>query len=726
MDELRLREGWSQVWTVARSGVKVAALLFLVAIDVRVEAGSVADVDTKRLLNADGEPGAWFTGGRDYQQSYYSPLSGINKNNVRDLGFAWTYDIDAIAKLEATPVVVDGTMFTTGSRGEVYALDARTGRERWKFKPEVNPDVMRTLCCGPVNRGVAVWRGKVYVASLDGYLYALRAGTGAVAWKVDTIQDRSRSYSITGAPYIAKDRVVIGNSGAEFDARGYITAYDTESGKLAWRFFTVPGDPKKGFEHPELASAAKTWDPNSRWDVGLGGTAWDGMAYDPVLNLLYVGTGNGVPQQQRLRSPSGGDNLFLSCILAINPDTGRLVWHYQTTPGESWDYTATQKLILADLAIDGQVRRVLMQAPKNGFFYVLDRKTGELLSAKPYVNVTWATHVDLKTGRPQQTEQGDYSKEPKLVFPSTHGGHNWQPMAYNRDTGLVYIPAIELPEIFGMPSTPFVYRERRVNRGMLVLLPVAGPWGLDAEVAKHWPSIDVLSKGQPDYRPRTFLRAWNPIQQRLSWEIETTDASGYDGTGVATTAGGLVLQGRNLDELEGRLAMVDAERGVELHSIAVPGSIHAAPAVYSVAGEQYIAVLARGRDRGHVVAFKLGGSPSLEHHEANRDVAEGQPPVPRVGTAEQIALGEELFARTCVVCHADPSRAPDLTKMSRQTHDDFSGIVLKGTRAGRGMGSFADVLSETDAKAIHAYLIDAAWQVHNRKPGNTLSNNKTR
>ena len=359
----------------------------------------------QRLLKADSEPGAWLTGGRDYRQTYYSPLTSISPANISRLGYAWSYDIDFTTAFEATPTVVDGMMFTSGNRGNVYALDAKSGRLVWSFKPTIDPQILTKLCCTDVNRGVVVWRGRIYVGSIDGYLYSLDASTGAVLWKVDTITDRSRAYSITGAPYIAKELVVIGNSGAEFDTRGYVTAYDAQTGKQAWRFFTVPGDPKLGFEHPELEMAAKTWAPDSRWDVGLGGTVWDGMAYDPKLNLLYVGTGNGGPWNRAIRSPSGGDNLFLASILALNPDTGRLVWYYQTTPSEAWDYTATQKLILADLKIDGRMRGVLMQAPKNGFFYVLDRKTGSLISATPYTEITWASRVDL-SGRPARDRTG--------------------------------------------------------------------------------------------------------------------------------------------------------------------------------------------------------------------------------------------------------------------------------------------------------------------------------
>ena len=540
----------------------------------------IGDINPERLANIMTEPGSWLTGGRDFQQSYYSPLKSINKTNVNQLGFAWQYEIDTEYGFEATPIVVDGVMFSSGPKGAVYALEAKTGNPRWVFEPKVDADSMRKLCCGPVNRGVAVWQGTVYVASVDGYLYALDADTGTVSWKVDTITDRERGYTVTGAPYIAKDVVVIGNSGAELDARGYITAYDVTTGEQRWRFFIVPGDPKKGFEHPEMQLAAKTWDPDSLWEVGLGGTAWDGMAYDPDLNLLYVGTGNGDPHPRKLRSPKGGDNLFLSSILALNPDTGAMVWYYQTTPADNWDYTATQKMILADIKLSGKTRKVIMQAPKNGFFYVLDRASGELISAEPYVQVNWASHIDKTSGRPVETGQGDYFNEPKLVFPSWFGGHNWQPMAYSRDTGLVYIPTIEMPVVFTVPKQPFIYQKGGSNSVLRGIFPISGPMGMDSEAAKDLPTIESLAVGQPDPTPRGFLKAWDPVKQQLAWEVETSGAwaghpsATWNGGGLMTSAGSLVFQGR----ADGQFVALDAQSGQTLKSIDVgyqhDGSTH--------------------------------------------------------------------------------------------------------------------------------------------------------
>ena len=696
----------------------------------------VGNINAQRLLNTHDEPGAWLTGGRDYKQSYYSPLKTINKTNVDQLGFAWQYEIDTTYGFEATPIVVDGVMFSSGPKGVVYALDAKTRVQRWLFEPKVDPDVMRKVCCGPINRGVAVWQGLVYVASLDGYLYALDANTGIVNWKADTITERDRGYTTTGAPYIAKDVVVIGNSGAELDARGYVTAYDLKTGAQRWRFFIVPGDPKKGFEHPEMEMAAKTWDPDSLWEVGLGGTAWDGMAYDPELNLLYIGTGNGNPHPRKLRSPKGGDNLFLSSILAINPDTGAMVWYYQTTPADNWDYTATQKMILAELDLSGETRKVIMQAPKNGFFYVLDRITGELLSAEPYVQVNWASHIDKKTGRPVETGQGDYFNEPKLVFPSWFGGHNWQPMAYNPDAGLVYIPTIEMPVVFTVPKEEFIYQKGGFNSTSKGIFPIPGPIGMDSEGAKELPSLETLAEGQADYTPRGFLKAWDPVKQQVVWQVETSGpwaghpSAIWNGGGLMTTAGGLVFQG----SAEGNLVVLDGQSGQELHRIDVGTSMMAAPMTYSIDGEQYVAIMAglggslggihppgsaadKYGNQGRVIAFKLAGG-QVPHPPLLDKKQKGfpKPQAIRRGSLVQRDQGDVLFQRSCSKCHTNlgDGGIPDLRVMSAQTHVEFLDIVLGGIRADQGMGSFKGLLSEEEVESIQIYLIDLAWQSYEK------------
>ena len=692
----------------------------------------LGQVDLERLLNIEAEPGAWLTGGRDWEHSYFSPLKSINKDNVAELGFAWQYEINTTDGFEATPIVVDGVMFASGPRGTVFALDAKTGEARWTFEPEIDQAFVKNACCGVVNRGVAVWKGRVLVASFDGYLYALDANTGAIAWKVDTLTDRSRGYSISGAPYIAKDLVVIGNAGAEYDARGYVTAYDAKTGEQRWRFFTVPGDPKYGFEHPELELAAKTWDPNSLWEVGLGGTVWDGMAYDPGLSLLYVGTGNGGPHAQILRSPAGGDNLFLSSILAINPDTGRLVWYYQETPEDSWDYTATQKMILADLEIDGKIRKVIMHAPKNGFFYVLDRITGDLISADAYTEVTWASHVDMKTRKPVKTAQADYSQEAKLIFPGPIGGHLWQPMAYSAETGLVYVPTFQLPAVFAMPKEPFVYKRGGYNAHDPATITASDFWAAGKSKSKHLPSLEKLARGQPDYQSKGVLKAWDPVKQEVVWEV---DSSGpwtgkffvaFSGGGVMATAGGLVFQGRGI----GDLVVLNAATGQQLHVIKVGTSLSAAPMTYSIDGEQYVAIMAginpahlppeesasyRYGNKGRIVAFKLGGGavpsrPTLDRNESRFT----KPGVARRGTMETIERGGKLFVQNCARCHhnAGGGGIPDLRWMTKSTHGEFMDIVMNGSRADKGMGNFSNQLSAEDAEAVHVYLIEEAWTAY--------------
>lgn len=673
-----------------------------------------------RLLNADLEPEQWMTLGRDYGETHYSPLAQINEETVSEIGFAWEFKTGTTRGLEATPIIIDGVLYASGNWGAAYAVNAATGEAIWTFQPDVNHQYARYSCCDIVNRGVAVWDGMVYVAALDGVLYGLNAKSGDVVWKVDTLTDKKRAYSVTGAPRIAGDVVVIGNSGADMDARGYISAYDIKNGDLKWRFYTVPGDPKKGFEHPELEWAAKTWDPDSRWDVGLGGTVWDSMVYDPVLNLLYVGTGNGALYNRAERSPSGGDNLFLASILAINPDTGRLVWHYQETPGESWDYTATQNIILTTLHIDGVDRDVILHAPKNGFFYVIDRTNGELISAEPFVPVTWAERIDLETGRPVFAENADYDKQPRLIAPSAAGGHNWHPMAYNPETGLVYIPAVEMAMVmFDMTPDRHVYKPASSNMGVSMLLAddnfdaLARMTGL--------PSLNALGGKELNTKPIGYLRAWDPIEQKMVWERTTKGFA--DNAGVLTTGGNIVVQGSST----GILSFYRADTGEILKRIDVGTSIMAAPAAYMIDGEQYIAVLAgeggalrfqyyrpysaayKYGNEGRILAFKLGGGMTPKPDEVN------YPDIPKppalTATERDVQKGSALFAERCAVCHFNQGRGgatPNLLHLSPERHELFEGVVMEGWLQSRGMPRFDDVFSAEDVSAIQAYIISEA------------------
>ena len=487
---------------------------------------ATATVHGMRIGAADAEPGNWLAHGRTYAEERHSPLADINADTVGDLGLAWYWNTGDVRGLEATPIVVDGVLFTTGTWSRVYANDGRTGELIWQYDPEVPRQWAKYACCDVVNRGVAVWKGRVFVGTLDGRLVALDAGNGDVIWEVLTI-DPERPYTITGAPRVVNDMVVIGNGGAEYGVRGYVTAYDWETGAQKWRFHTVPGDPSKPHESPAMEMAAATWHGGNWWEVGGGGTVWDSMAFDPELDLLYIGVGNGSPWNREIRSPGGGDNLFLASIVALDPDDGSLVWHYQTTPGETWDYTATQHMILADLEIGGDVRKVIMQAPKNGFFYVLDRTDGTFISAEPYVAVNWAQGIDPETGRPIENPGARYVDDTAVVFPSAHGGHNWHPMAYSPDTRLVYVPVLDM----GFPYAQhgdFVYQPGEMNPGIDIgaLLPPKTP----AERVAMLQSM----KGH--------LAAWDPVNQREAWRVQ--HATTWNG-GVLSTAGNLVFQGRS-------------------------------------------------------------------------------------------------------------------------------------------------------------------------------------
>jgi quinohemoprotein ethanol dehydrogenase len=660
--------------------------------DPEITAGDVrkGDVDGARITMADSEPGNWLAHGRTYDEQRFSPLGEINRDNVARLGLAWESSAGSTRGLEATPIIVDGVMFTTSTWSRVMALDAKNGALLWEYDPEVQRSWARKMCCDVVNRGVAVWDGKVYVGTLDGYLVALDAETGELLWRVDTLTDRDQYYSITGAPRVVKDKVIIGNGGAEYGVRGYVSAYDSANGELAWRFFTVPGSAEGPFEHKELQQAAATWDPDSSWG-GLGGTAWDSMAYDPELDLLYIGTGNGGPWSPYVRSPSGGDNLFLASILALRPDTGQMVWYYQTTPGDAWDYTATQHMILADLQIDGRARKVLMQAPKNGFFYVLDRVSGEVISAQKYVFTNWASHIDMPSGRPVVTGLGNYSEQDRYVFPSAAGGHNWHPMSFSPDSGLVYIPSRDIG---------WVYSE------------AGDKWfALGAE------NIEELSAGQDIPDTSGYLKAWDPVAQRLVWQMELPNI--WNG-GALSTAGGLVFHGT----ATGHFYALDDKTGEILLDLNIGTGIIAPPVSYSVDDEQYVAIMAGW---GGPAFNTLGGDEALlEYHNSGRvlafkldGAAVALPPAvpPRgpfpeppdiVASGETIEQGRILYIQNCGGCHGVYGSVPmlaDLRRLTPEKHELFGDIVLGGLFESTGMSGFADVLTEPEVDAIQAYIV---------------------
>ena len=662
---------------------------------------ATATVATDRILAADAEPGNWLAHGRTYDEQRHSPLNAINEENIGSLGLAWYWDTGDARGLEATPIVVDGVLFSTGTWSRVYANDGRTGELIWQYDPEVPKEWGKYACCDVVNRGVAVWKGRVFVGTLDGRLVALDAGTGEVVWEVLTI-DRERPYTITGAPRVVNDLIVIGNGGGEYGVRGYVTAYDWETGAQRWRFWTVPGDPSQPFEDKAMELAASTWH-GEWWEVGGGGTVWDSMAFDPELNLLYIGVGNGTPWNRDIRSPGGGDNLYLASIVALNPDDGSMAWHYQTTPGETWDYTATQHMILADIEIDGALRKVIMQAPKNGFFYVLDRTDGAFISAEPYVPVNWASRIDPATGRPVEVPGARYSEAVQLITPSAHGGHNWHPMAYNPDTGYVYIPALEMA--FPYAQAPdFEYKPGEFNTG-IDIVPLLPPKTVDGQV-------EVLRS------MKGHLAAWDPVAQREVWRVQHPTT--WNG-GLLSTAGNVVFQGRS----DGYFAAYAADSGALLWETPVHMGIIAAPVAYAVDGEQYIAVVAgwggsftvfsgvprhKGNvlTEGRILAFKLGGSAALPQPVVTHV---NIPEPPAIDAApEVIAQGELLYHTWCVSCHGSGvtsgSSLPDLKYLSAASHESWEAIVREGAYASAGMPGFSHVLSESDSEAVHAYVVN--------------------
>ncbi len=683
---------------------------------------TAADVDGEAIAAADRRPDIWISHGRTYSEQRFSPLKQIDTATVKKLGLAWAAQLDTNRGMEATPIVVDGVMYVTSAWSVVYAYDAKTGERLWKYDPEVDRSRGVSACCDVVNRGVAIWGGKVFVGTIDGRLIALDASrTGGVVdglktpvWEVVTV-DQSKPYTITGAPRVIKGKVIIGNGGAEFGVRGYISAYNADDGKLAWRFYTTPNPTKQ----PDGAASDKvfaekanaTWGDTGEWTkTGGGGTAWDSMAYDPELDILYVGIGNGTPWNHLRRDAEGKDNLFLSSILALKPDTGEYVWHYQTTPGESWDYTATQHIILADLKINGKVRKVAMQAPKNGFFYVLDRETGELISADKYQKeVNWASGVDLKTGRPIEAPEARYLESPFMVIPGPLGAHNWHPMAYSPDTGLVYIPAHTLPQVYA-DQGDFAYRPGFWNTGIEFAAAPGPTPTLNERLAAR-----AALKGQ--------LVAWDPVAKAPRWVVDYPNA--WNG-GVLATAGGLVFQG----SLDGKFRAYDAARGGQpLWEFDSQYPTMSGPVSYEIDGEQYIAVTAGwgtalpvtgggnaiprigSPEMGRVLVFKIGGAAALEPYFPYE--VEKIPPAEDFGNAQMIEHGRVLYDRNCMVCHGGLvvssgvitdlrwSRAP-------ATKDGFAEIVLDGKYASAGMASFRATLSPADAEAIRAYIVNRA------------------
>jgi PQQ-dependent dehydrogenase (methanol/ethanol family) len=701
--------------STTRSSFFAFALLLLAACQPAGH-GGVDTVDQSRIENADSEPGNWLSYGRTYSEQRFSPLTKVDTKSVGKLGLAWAYETREGRGAEATPIVVDGVMYVSSAWSTVYALDAKTGKELWVFDPKVDRSAGGWACCDVVNRGVAVWKGRVYVGTTDGRLIAINAKDGTKVWDVATY-DHNTQYTITGAPRVAKGLVFIGNGGAEFGVRGFVTAYDADTGALKWRFYTVPGDPSKGPDHaasdPQMAMAAKTWN-GKWWVVGGGGTVWDSIVYDQELDQLYIGVGNGSPWDRKVRSPGGGDNLFLSSIVALKPETGEYLWHFQETPGESWDYTATQPIMLATLKIGGADRKVIMHAPKNGFFYVLDRTNGKFISGKNFVAmakasdtpkgmpISWAYGLD-ENGRPLENPQARYVKDLAVVTPSGLGAHNWQPMSYSPQTGLVYFPARHTYSPY-VSDKVFVYKKGLQNTGNAAP-PKFG------NAANDPPALKTFSHGE--------LLAWDPVAQKPAWSVSTPYIKNG---GTLATAGGLVFWG----DAGGAFGAYDARDGKKLWGADSGTPIITAPITYQVDGDQYVAVMTgtafgapyKGGVSGvmpksRVLVYKIGGAASLPAQ------AEATPmPAPPVvaASAATIARGEKTFAPLCSQCHGWTANAtgvvPDLRRSLVLRDKGAFLSVVHGGRAELGMPDFSKWIKPDEVEAIRAYLAAQAKKAY--------------
>jgi quinohemoprotein ethanol dehydrogenase len=675
---------------------RVAAWTFLPVLFILGSCSSgPKPLDDARLRNTDQETNNWLMYGRTYDDHRFSPLNQINEQTIGKLGLAWSRELGSTRGLEATPLVEDGIIYTTGNWSMVYAVDAKTGEIRWTYDPKVPRENAFFICCDVVNRGVALYKSKVYVGTLDGRLIALDEHTGTPVWTAATT-DSAKQYSITGAPRIAKGMVIIGNAGAENGVRGYISAYDAETGKMAWRFYTVPGDPSKGFESKAMETASKTWH-GEYWKTGGGGAAWEGIVYDPALDLLYFGTSNATAWYRAIRG--GGDSLYTASVIAVHANNGELAWYYQTTPGENWDYDATQPLMQADLTIGGRPRKVIMQANKNGFFYVLDRETGEFISGAPFVNgITWATGLDPKTGRPIEAP-GVADMKPVIVSPSPDGGHNWNPIAFSPTTGLVYMGTKTGTQFLHVPDPKWKYDAENSNLGLNGVYD--GP--LNAKLITMPPATGELV-------------AWDPVAQKAAWRVKNPTVE--DG-GVLATGGNLVFQGRG----DGTLVAYRATDGKELWTFDAGTGIMAPPVTYTVDGTQYLSVMAGWggapgsfnapgggpvkHGYGRIVTFTLNGTATLKALPYGHK----DPPVPAITTnasPKTVHEGNLLFNSYCGPCHGINAVAgpnPDLRYASKEIHQDFENIVLGGSRASAGMPSFKSILNAEQAKTIQAYVL---------------------
>ena len=709
---------WAGPWVTAWTCAAALALPACEKLDDSVSAGAVravnpaakpthANVDEARLLAADENPGQWMSTGRDYNEQRFSPLTKINDKNVKQLGLAWFGEFDTRRGQESTPLVIDGVLYVTTAWSKIYAYDAKSGKELWQFDPEVPGEWGVKTCCDVVNRGVAAWNGKVYLGTIDGRLIAVDAKSGEKVWSTQTTP-RDEAYSITGAPRVAKGKVFIGQAGSEFEQRGFLSAYDAETGRLLWKWWIVPGNPALGFEQPELEAAAKTW-KGEWWKTGGGGSPWDGITYDPVTNYVIFGTGNGAPWPQTLRSPGGmenNQNLFLSSLVALDAGTGKYVWHYQMTPNESWDYDGTQQITLADLEINGEKRHVAMQASKNGHFYIVEAKTGRLLSANAFVpNINWVKHIDRATGVAAVNPEAMYTETKGFfVIPGPSGAHSWHPMSYNPITGLVYIPTM-----YG--NYPLI-ASRDDDNPMGQKLAISMRKGL---AMYDEPGAKRINNG--------YLLAWDPLQGKEAWRVSFE--TGHGG-GTMTTAGNLVFQGNSWFE---EFVAYRANTGEKLWSMPAQAGVVAGPVTYEVDGEQYVAVTVGSRagtggnyyspNGSRILAFKLGGTDRLP--AAAPPVPQVLNPPPRFGTPEMLVKGADAYNRFCGTCHGTEGESrgmfPDLRySAALNSAEVFNSIVVDGALTANGMVSFERALTQEQVDSIRAYVVSLAIEAQRSPP----------
>jgi quinohemoprotein ethanol dehydrogenase len=668
---------------------------------------AAANVTAERLVKADNEPGQWMTYGGTYSEQRFSPLKNIDASNVSQMGLQWFADYETNQNQHGSPLYVDGVIYVSTARNVVHAFDGKTGEQIWKYNPMIQGVRLR-YNVGLVNRGIAAWHGKIVMGTLDGRLVAIDAKTGKEAWSVDTVPDSlnlgemANKYAITMAPRVAKGKVFIGGAGGEFGVRGWIAAFDADTGKEVWRFWTVPGDPAKGYENKALERAAKTWSGEWWKSSGGGGTVWDAAVYDPVTDLLYFGTGNASPWNARTREQSPGDNLYTASIVAVKPDTGEYVWHYQEVPGDAWDYDAVSPMMTADLAIGGKKRHVLLQPSKNGFLYVLEAKTGKLLSADAFTEVNWATGVDMRTGRPNVVPAARYENEPWNLAPGVQGGHSWHPNAFSPVTGLVYIPAWEAYFTMagpapGSPPPPGGVFSLGINMGAKV------------EPGKLKPYDRRGVSGR--------LKAWDPVARKVVWETEPYAGAGPT-SGVLATAGNLVFMGNGGGKV---LTAYEAKTGAKLWNFDAKTAVLAAPITYLLDGVQYVAAsvggVAQGGDyfaptHARMLVFALGGKAVLPEPEPYTPPQLNPPP--STASADVISRGGEVYTQHCSVCHGANgfqarSSFPNLTITPLLwTQPAFDHVVLGGGRADKGMGSFSKDLKPEDTAAVREYLISRA------------------